>query len=49
MNLKGGFEMVVRQIKPTNERGVRPPKGQMTWMALAGLAVFVVLLIAAIV
>lgn len=38
--------MVARQVQPTNETGVRPPKGRLTWMALVGIALFVVLILA---
>ncbi|WP_309092804.1 hypothetical protein [Phenylobacterium sp.] len=36
--------MVVGQEKPSNVRGAAAPKGRMTWMALIGIAVFLVLL-----
>lgn len=36
--------MVVRQVKPLSEGAQHPPKGRMTWMALAAIVVFVVAL-----
>ncbi len=36
--------MVVGQEKPMNERGRAAPRGRMTWMAIAGIVVFLVLL-----
>lgn len=36
--------MVIGQEKPSNVRGAAAPKGRMTWMALIGIAVFVVIL-----
>jgi hypothetical protein len=36
--------MVVRQEKPMNAAG-QAPKGRLTWMAIAGMAVFVILLV----
>jgi hypothetical protein len=36
--------MVVRQVKPIDRGQARPPKGRLTWMALLGIALFVVLL-----
>jgi hypothetical protein len=37
---------VANQAKPMNERGVTPPKGRLTWMAIIGVALFVILLLA---
>ncbi|MGA0608165.1 hypothetical protein ACO2Q0_19410 [Phenylobacterium sp. VNQ135] len=36
--------MVVRQEKPMNEAG-RAPKGRLTWVALAAIALFLVVLV----
>jgi hypothetical protein len=40
--------MVTHQAKPMNERGVQPPKGRLTWMAIIGVALFIVLLLAVV-
>ncbi len=41
--------MPVRQVKPTNEAGTRPPKGQLTWVAIGGVILFVLMLFGAVV
>ena len=37
--------MVAREAKPINSGTVRPPKGRLTWMALVGVALFVIMLL----
>lgn len=37
--------MVARRAQPINDGTSRPPRGVLTWAALAGIIVFIVLLI----
>lgn len=36
--------MVQREVKPLNEESSRPPKGKMTWVGIAAIVLFVVVL-----
>lgn len=36
--------MVTREVKPLNEGSARPPKGRLTWVGIAAIILFVVML-----
>ncbi len=36
--------MVQREVKPLNEGTSRPPKGRMTWVGIAAIVLFVIVL-----
>ena len=40
--------MMAREAKPGESGDARPPKGRMTWMALAGILLFAVLMLTVI-
>ena len=40
--------MVVREVKPITSGTAHPPKGRLTWVALAAIALFVVMLFAVV-
>lgn len=36
--------MVTREVKPLNDGSARPPKGRMTWVGIAAMVLFAVML-----